>query len=73
MDRTEYKLQMLTDYENKYSLHLNEVPQKKKEIEADKNSMPQIKSVLENPLSDVIDFLRLIKKFPLKRIRLKIS
>lgn len=71
MDRTEYKLQMLTDYENKYSLHLNEVPQKKKEIEADKNSMPQIKSVLENPLSDVIDFLRLIKKFPLKKDSIK--
>lgn len=71
MDKTEHKLQMLSDYENKYSLHLDEVPLKKKEIEADKNSMPQIRSVLENPSSDVIDFLRLIKRFPLKKDSIK--
>lgn len=71
MDRTEYKLQLLAEYENKYILHLDEVPQKKKEIEADKNSMPQIRSVLENPSSDVIDFLHLIKRFPLKKDSIK--
>lgn len=71
IDKTEQKLQMLSNYENKYSLHLDEVPLKKKEIEADKNSMPQIRSVLENPSSDVIDFLRLIQNFPLKKDSIK--
>lgn len=71
MDKTEHKLQMLAAYEKKYSLHLDEVPQKKKEIEADKNAMPQIRSVLDDPSSDVIDFLHLIKRFPLKKDSIK--
>ena len=71
MEQTVYKLQMLANYESKYTLHLDEIPQKKKEIEADKNSLPQIRSVLENPSSDVIDFLRLIKRFPLKKDSIK--
>ena len=70
-DKTEHKLQLLDEYEKKYTLHLDEIPLKRKEIEVDKNSMPEIRRVLDNSFSDVIDFLHLIEKYPLKKDSIK--
>lgn len=59
-----YKKQKLNEYYQKYALHRTEVPQKLKEVEEEGKVMPTINAVLENPNSDVIDFIRLVKRYP---------
>lgn len=61
------KMYALDHYKSQYLRHLNEVPAKIKEIENERNIMPEINGVLGNSASSVLDFLRLIKKYPSKK------
>lgn len=65
------KKRMLEDYERNYKLHLNEVPEKMKQVEEELQADPIIDGILNDPDSDVIDYLRLIKRYPYKRERLR--
>ena len=62
-----FKKQKLNEYSQNYTLHREEVPQKLKEVEEESKVMPTINSILGNPDSDVIDFIRLISKYPSKK------
>lgn len=65
------KKRMLEDYERNYKLHLNEVPEKMKQVEEELQADPIIDGILNDPESNVIHFLRLIKRYPYKRERLR--
>lgn len=65
------KKRMLEDYARNYKLHLNEVPEKMKQVEEELQADPIIDGILNDPDSDVIDYLRLIMKYPCKRERLR--
>lgn len=71
IDRTEEKVRLLDDYAQRYTLHVDEVPSKKKEIEADRKAMPRIHSILSDPESKVIDFLKLLQAYPQKKDSIK--
>lgn len=62
-----YLLSQISNYQNQFALHLNEVPQLIAEVRSNQTAMPHIQSVLNDPISDVIDFLHLIQKYPAKK------
>lgn len=62
-----YLLNQISNYQNQFTLHLNEVPQLIAEVRSNQTAMPHIQSVLNDPASDVIDFLHLIQKYPAKK------
>lgn len=66
---TDMKYAVLDEYRSKYPFgrHVNKIEEQQKNIDMDAQAMPIISHVLENPLSRVIDFIRLIEKFPTKR------
>lgn len=65
------KKRMLEDYARNYKLHLNEVPEKMKQVEEELQADPIIDGILNDPESNVIHFLGLIKRYPYKRERLR--
>ena len=66
-DDVNMKMQLLDDYENSYSLHKNDIPSQRNEVLKDRDAMPQIQAVINDPSSDVIDYLHLIRDFPFKK------
>lgn len=67
----EYKKQRLIDYGHHYTLHKSEVPQKMKELETDIEADRIIGGIFKDPSSDVIDFIRLFKRYPLRNKMLR--
>lgn len=63
----EQKLAALNNYKLRYSKHTNEISDKVKEVERERNIMPEIKGVLGNSASTVNDFMSLIAKYPTKK------
>ncbi len=61
------KLAVLNNYKLRYSKHASEVPDKVKEVERERNIMPEIRGVLTNSASTVSDFMSLIAKYPTKK------
>lgn len=56
-----------TEYRNSFESREQEIQKKLREIDEDRQIMPNIRGVLENPNSDVIDFIRLVKRYPQKK------
>lgn len=63
----EQKLAALKNYKLRYSKHTNDIPSKVKEVEGERNIMPEIKGVLGNSAATVNDFMSLIAKYPTKK------
>lgn len=56
-----------TEYRISFESRKQEILKKLSEIDEDEQIMPTIESVLKNPNSDVIDFIRLVEKYPQKK------
>lgn len=59
----------LEQYANnhQFTKYQSEVPAKRQELEEEAQCMPQIQAILNDPNSDVVDFMRLIKRYPSKK------
>lgn len=70
---SETKRSYLLSYDQnpKYSLHKHEVPSRLSEIDREKVIMPSIMAVINDPDSDVIDYIKLYDAYPSKRQFLK--
>ena len=66
MANPDYKKQRLIDYGNRYILHKSEVPQKMNELQDDIQAEQVINGIFKDPSSDVIDFIRLFERYPLR-------
>lgn len=63
----DYKKEILDEYEKSFKLHRHEIPHIRTEIDAERMEIPNIRAVLDNPNSDVIDFIRLVNRYPQRK------
>lgn len=67
VDDVESLMRLIDEYEQKYTLHSSEIQEKRQEIIKNREAMPQIQAVINDPTSDVINYLHLMKQFPFKK------